>query len=71
MAHSNPDLDLLDKKISELISYCQKLEQENSSLRQAVADAEAQRSQLLTNNASASEQIRQAIDKLQAMNIAD
>ncbi len=65
MRKSIPDLDLLDKGISELIKNCNRLKEENSRLRQAMANIETKCSQLQKNNELASEEVRQAIEKLQ------
>ncbi len=67
MANSTPALDHLEKRISELIEYCHSLKEENTRLKQAITNAESQRSELLENNANATEQVRQAIAQLEAL----
>ncbi len=68
MANKTQDsLDLLEKRISELVEYCQTLKDENAKLKQAIADAEVQHTQLLSVYAGASEQVRQAIADLEAI----
>lgn len=67
MTNSTQALDHLEKRISELIEYCHTLKKENARLKQAIANVESQRSQLLESNESATEQVRQAIAQLEAL----
>ena len=67
MDNSTTDLVLLEQKVSELIDFCQQLKDENSKLKQKIADSEVEREQFLNNNEVASEQVRAAIEKLQSL----
>ncbi len=67
MDNSTTDLALLEQKVSELIAFCQQLKDENSNLKQKIADSEVEREQLLNNNEVASEQVRATIERLQSL----
>ena len=71
MNNSTTDLVLLEHKVSELIAFCQQLKNENSKLKQKIADSEVEREQLLSNNEVASEQVRAAIERLQSLGKID
>lgn len=71
MDDSTTDLVLLEQKVSELIAFCQQLKDENSKLKQKMADSEVEREQLLNNNEVASEQVRAAIERLQSLGKID
>lgn len=71
MDDSTTDLVLLEQKVSELIAFCQQLKDENSKLKQQIADSEVEREQLLNNNEVASEQVRAAIERLQSLGKID
>ncbi len=71
MDNSTTDLVLLEQKVSELITFCQQLKDENSKLKQKIADSEVEREQLLNNNEVASEQVRAAIERLQSLGNTD
>ena len=71
MDNSTTDLALLEQKVSELIAFCQQLKDENSNLKQKIADSEVEREQLLNNNEVASEQVRAAIERLQSLGKID
>lgn len=65
MANSNEQLDRLENRISQLISQCQTLKDENARLAQEFAELDAQRTQLLARNEHASKQVREAVERLQ------
>lgn len=71
MDNSTTDLVLLEQKVSELIAFCQQLKDENSKLKQKIADSEVEREQLLNGNEVASEQVRAAIERLQSLGNID
>ena len=71
MDNSTTDLVLLEQKVSELIAFCQQLKDENSKLKQKIADSELEREQLLNNNEVASEQVRAVIERLQSLGKID
>ena len=71
MAISTAEFELLEQRISELIESCRMLKNENSELKQAIADAQAERSKLLDNNSEVRKHIQQAVTTLQGLTYSD
>ncbi|GGK84207.1 TIGR02449 family protein [Amphritea balenae] len=57
-------LDKLENQISQLVSHCQKLEQENQALRQQLSSMREERSQLLQMNTHTGQKVDAMISRL-------
>lgn len=57
-------LDKLENQISQLVSHCQKLEQENQALRQQLSSMREERSQLLQMNTLTGQKVDAMISRL-------
>lgn len=61
------ELQALANKVDRLIAHCEKLEQENSAIRQAQDDWNRERSQLIQKNDLARNKIEAMIGRLRAL----
>ncbi|MAL98242.1 TIGR02449 family protein [Hydrocarboniclastica marina] len=62
-----PDLEALSRKLDRLIDRCQKLEAENTGLRQLQDDWQKERAQLMQKNDLARSKIEAMIGRLRAL----
>jgi len=64
MATMKHAIELLEKRISQLIEQCQSLKQENARLKQIISDDQQERAQLLAMHEGATQKVRLALAQL-------
>ncbi|HQO29561.1 MAG TPA: hypothetical protein PKY22_08560 [Accumulibacter sp.] len=58
------ELDALERRISEIVAYCNRLQAENDSLRERLVSAQADNAQLTERMLAAGTRLQQLIDQL-------
>ena len=64
---ANFDIDLLERQVDELIHLCQRLQEENASLRARQETLMSERGELIEKNEQARSRVEAMLSRLRAM----
>jgi cell division protein ZapB len=64
---ANFDIDLLERQVDELIHLCQRLQEENASLRARQEALMSERGELIEKNEQARSRVEAMLSRLRAM----